>query len=199
MPTSDHTRAAGVRQAHDVSRDDVGEARNRGFEQRLERWRTARFRARQLRQNYASKFLMLQCFTSYIKGWRMAHHNVIMITAYGDVGMAVKAMKAGAFDFLEKPVRQDELLSGIERALLSLSDRPQPLDEERKTAATKIESLTGRQREILDLVLAGNPSKNIAADLQISQRTVDNHRAAIMRKVGAKSLSSLIRIAVDAS
>ena len=129
----------------------------------------------------------------------MAHHNVIMITAYGDVGMAVKAMKAGAFDFLEKPVRQDELLSGIERALLSLSHRPQPLDEERKTAASKIESLTGRQREILDLVLAGNPSKNIAADLQISQRTVDNHRAAIMRKVGAKSLSSLIRIAIAAS
>src|ERR1700730_2317733 len=79
MPTSDHTRAAGVRQAHDVSRDDVGEARNRGFEQRLERWRTARFRDRQLRQNYASKFLMLQRFTSYVKGWRMAHHNVTLI------------------------------------------------------------------------------------------------------------------------
>jgi two-component system, chemotaxis family, CheB/CheR fusion protein len=93
---------------------------------------------------------------------------------------------------------QDELLSGIERALLSLSDQPQPV-EERKTAASKIESLTGRQRQILDLVLAGNPSKNIAADLQISQRTVDNHRAAIMLKVGAKSLSSLIRIAIAAS
>ena len=66
-------------------------------------------------------------------------------------------------------------------------------------AASKIESLTARQREILELVLAGASSKNIAADLQISQRTVDNHRAAIMRKLGARSLSAMIRTALAAA
>jgi two-component system CheB/CheR fusion protein len=121
---------------------------------------------------------------------------VIMITAYGDVAMAVTAMKAGAFDFLQKPVRQSELLDCIERALNYSHERPGTA--ERNIAATKIERLTARQREILDLVLTGKPSKNIAADLHISQRTVDNHRAAIMRKLGAKTLSALIRVALAA-
>jgi two-component system CheB/CheR fusion protein len=121
---------------------------------------------------------------------------IIMITAYGDVATAVEAMKAGAFDFLQKPVRQHELLDCIERAL-KYSDE-QPGSAERKIAATKIESLTARQRRILDLVLTGAPSKKIAADLDISQRTVDSHRAVIMRKVGAKSLPDLIRIALTA-
>ncbi len=122
---------------------------------------------------------------------------VIMMTAYGDIGMAVTAMKAGALDFLQKPVRQDELLDCIERALKHSADRPRE-PAHRKAAAAKIESLTPRQSEILQLVLAGAASKNIAADLHISQRTVDNHRAAIMRKVGAKSLSALIRVALAA-
>jgi two-component system, chemotaxis family, CheB/CheR fusion protein len=121
---------------------------------------------------------------------------VIMMTAYGDVAMAVTAMKAGAFDFLQKPVRQSELLDCIERALNHSDERPGTA--ERNIAAAKIERLTARQREILDLVLTGKPSKNIAADLHISQRTVDNHRAAIMRKLGAKSLSALIRVALAA-
>src|SRR5271166_6064681 len=120
---------------------------------------------------------------------------VIMITAYSDIAMAVTAMKAGAFDFLQKPVRPNELLDSIKDALNYSNRRPaQPAD--RRIAAAKIESLTSRQREILEKVLAGSASKNIAADLQISQRTVDNHRAAIMRKVGAKSLSALIRVAL---
>jgi two-component system CheB/CheR fusion protein len=111
--------------------------------------------------------------------------------------MAVTAMKAGAFDFLQKPVRPDELLESIKDALNDPNRRPaQPADQ--RIAAAKIESLTSRQRDILEKVLAGNPSKNIAADLHISQRTVDNHRAAIMRKVGAKSLSALIRVALAA-
>ncbi|MGA9265373.1 MAG: response regulator, partial [Rhodomicrobium sp.] len=122
---------------------------------------------------------------------------VIMITAYGEIAMAVTAMKAGAFDFLQKPVRPDELLESIKNALNYSNRRPeQPVD--RRIAAAKIESLTSRQRDILEKVLAGSPSKIIAADLQISQRTVDNHRAAIMRKVGAKSLSALIRVALAA-
>lgn len=66
-------------------------------------------------------------------------------------------------------------------------------------ATDRVASLTARQREILDLVLAGHPSKNIAADIGISQRTVDNHRAAIMRKTGSKTLSALLRTALDAA
>jgi two-component system, chemotaxis family, CheB/CheR fusion protein len=132
-----------------------------------------------------------------LAGWQPSI-PVIMITAYGDVGMAVTAMKAGAFDFLQKPVGQNELLDCIKRAFAH-PDRHPVLTAERQAAAAKIESLTARQRQILDLVLAGSPSKNIAADLGISQRTVDNHRAAIMRKAGAKSLSALIRVALAAA
>jgi len=122
---------------------------------------------------------------------------VIMITAYGDVAMAVKAMKAGAFDFLQKPANPKDLLDCIERALNYSPGHPEH-SAFQETATAKVESLTGRQRQILQLVLAGHPSKNIAADLRISQRTVDNHRAAIMRKTKAKSLSALIRIALAA-
>jgi two-component system CheB/CheR fusion protein len=123
---------------------------------------------------------------------------VIILTAYGDVAMAVMAMKAGAFDFLEKPVQPDELLRCIERAL-KFSDEHYDLSADRNIAASKIESLSARQRQVLELVLAGTSSKNIAADLKISQRTVDNHRAAIMRKLGAKSLSAMIRTALAAA
>ena len=125
---------------------------------------------------------------------------VIMITAYGDIAIAVKAMKAGAFDFLQKPANPKELLDCIERALNYSPEHPEHPEHSsiRQTAMAKVGSLTGRQRQILQLVLAGHPSKNIAADLRISQRTVDNHRAAIMRKTEAKSLSALIRIALAA-
>jgi len=122
---------------------------------------------------------------------------VIMITAYGDIAIAVTAMKAGAFDFLQKPVRPDELLDCIKDAL-NYSNRRPPQPADQRIAAAKIESLTSRQRDILEKVLAGSPSKIIASELHISQRTVDNHRAAIMRKVGAKSLSALIRVALAA-
>jgi FixJ family two-component response regulator len=119
---------------------------------------------------------------------------VVVITAYGDVAMAVRAMKAGAQDFLQKPVRQDELLACIRRAFEAPGG--EPVGPEQKDAEAKMQGLTARQRQILDLVLAGAPTKTIAADLNLSQRTVDNHRAAIMRKLGAKSLPSLIRIAL---
>jgi two-component system CheB/CheR fusion protein len=77
---------------------------------------------------------------------------------------------------------------------------PEPgIDAARETAAIRVSSLTARQRQVLDLVLAGHPSKNIAADLGISQRTVDNHRAAIMRKTGSKSLPALVRTALAAA
>jgi two-component system CheB/CheR fusion protein len=121
-----------------------------------------------------------------------------VITGNGAVSMAVQAMKAGAVDFLEKPVRPEELLAGLKRALDQARDGGK-LSASRDAAATQVASLTTRQRQILDLVLAGHPSKNIAADLGISQRTVDNHRAAIMKKTGSKSMPALIRTALAAA
>ena len=122
----------------------------------------------------------------------------IVITGNGAVPMAVQAMRAGAVDFIEKPVGNRELLASIERALDQTQDAV-TLSASRETALQLVATLTTRQRQILDLVLAGHPSKNIAADLGISQRTVDNHRAAIMRKTGSKSLPALVRTALAAA
>jgi two-component system CheB/CheR fusion protein len=121
----------------------------------------------------------------------------IMITGQGDVSMAVEAMKAGAVDFIEKPIARDELFASIEHALQRTRDLAK-LSAWRQAAATRLAALTTRQRQIMDLVLAGHPSKNIAADLGISQRTVENHRAAVMKKTGSHSLSALIRLALAA-
>jgi two-component system CheB/CheR fusion protein len=125
------------------------------------------------------------------------HLPSIMITGNSDVPMAIAAMKAGASDFIEKPVGRVELLASVERALAQSRDSGKVIAL-REEAASHVAGLTGRQREIMELVLAGHPSKNIAADLGISQRTVENHRAAIMRKTGAKSLPALARLVVAA-
>jgi two-component system, chemotaxis family, CheB/CheR fusion protein len=122
----------------------------------------------------------------------------IMITGNSDVPMAVQAMKAGASDFIEKPISRSELLASVERALERSRDSNKLLAW-RETAANHIADLTPRQRQIMELVLAGHPSKNIAADLGISQRTVENHRAAIMKKTGSKSLPALARLALAAT
>jgi two-component system, chemotaxis family, CheB/CheR fusion protein len=123
--------------------------------------------------------------------------SAIMITGQGDVPMAVEAMRAGAADFIEKPVRRDELFTSIEHALEHTRDSAK-LSVRREAAATRLAGLTARQHQIMELVLAGHPSKNIAADLGISQRTVENHRAAVMKKTGSHSLSALIRLALVA-
>ena len=122
----------------------------------------------------------------------------IMITGNGEVSMAVQAMKAGASDFIEKPIGHAELLTCVDRAF------EQGRDASKKTAwredaAHHVAGLTLRQRQIMEMVLSGHPSKNIAADLGISQRTVESHRAAIMKKTGSKSLPALARLAVAAS
>ncbi len=122
----------------------------------------------------------------------------IMITGNGDVHMAVRAMRAGAVDFLEKPVGNEELLASIDRALEQMRDSAK-MSAWRDAAAARLAGLTARQRQILDLVLSGHPSKNIAADLGISQRTVENHRNAIMRKTGSKSLPALVRLVLASS
>jgi two-component system, chemotaxis family, CheB/CheR fusion protein len=120
-----------------------------------------------------------------------------MITGNSDVPMAVQAMKAGASDFIEKPVGRDELLAGTERALEQSQDATR-LSAWRQDARERIGKLTPRQRQIMEMVLAGRPSKNIAGNLNLGQRTVENHRAQIMKKMGAKSLPALARLALGA-
>ena len=121
----------------------------------------------------------------------------IMITGNSEVSEAIAAMKAGATDYIEKPISRVDLLASVERAL-KLSQNSSAHRSQRDSAVRHIASLTPRQRQIMALVLAGQPSKNIAADLGISQRTVENHRAAIMKKTGARSLPALARLAISA-
>ena len=108
------------------------------------------------------------------------------------------AIKAGAVDFIAKPVSREELVASLERAT-AISRDASKHDEWRASARSHLAGLTIRQVEVMNRVLAGEPSKNIAADLNISQRTVENHRAAIMRRTGSKSLPALARLALLAS
>lgn len=122
---------------------------------------------------------------------------VIIITGHADVPLAVEAMKAGAVDFIEKPYDDEVLLQAIRAALASYaaaSDR----DAERTEIRAKLDQLSPREREVLDGLLAGYPNKTIAYDLKLSPRTVEVHRANIMAKMGATSLSSLVRMALTA-
>lgn len=130
---------------------------------------------------------------------RAQGHNLpaIMITGNGDVAVAVDGMKAGAIDFLEKPVGAKALVASVERALAAAS-QGQSRAVGHDAAVAQLAGLTPRQHQIMDMILAGHPNKNIAADLHISQRTVENHRAAIMKRTGSTSLPDLARIAVAA-
>ena len=124
--------------------------------------------------------------------------EAILHTGNSDVPMAVQAMKAGALDFIEKPFGHGELRASIARALDQSRDSNKLLAW-RESAANHIAALTPRQRQIMNLVLAGHLSKNIAADLGISQRTVETHRASIMKKTCVKSLPALARLALAAA
>jgi two-component system CheB/CheR fusion protein len=134
-----------------------------------------------------------------LRRMREAGHTLpaVMITGNGDVTIAVDAMKAGASDFIEKPIGRAELLASVDLALERSRDAGK-LSAWRNDAANHVARLTPRQRQIMDRVLAGHPSKNIAADLGISQRTVENHRASIMAKTDSKSLPALARMALAA-
>lgn len=120
---------------------------------------------------------------------------VIIITGHADVAMAVQALKDGAADFIEKPFDEDVLLSAVGRALDSgaraFRERRQ-LDDIVSRAAT----LTPREREVMDLVVQGYPNKAVAVELCISARTVEIHRGRVMEKMGAASLSDLVRMAL---
>jgi two-component system CheB/CheR fusion protein len=126
------------------------------------------------------------------------HLPAIMITGDSDVAIAVEAMRAGATDFIEKPIGRGELIASLDRALERSRDSSKAL-EWRESAATHLAGLTPRQIQVMEMVLAGHPSKNIAADLGISQRTVENHRMRIMQRTGSKSLPALARLALIAA
>jgi two-component system CheB/CheR fusion protein len=124
--------------------------------------------------------------------------TAIMMTAHGDVRTAVEAMRAGAVDFIEKPATRADVLAAVARALEGPGDGSRRAAFRQQASALRA-SMTPRQREIMDRVLAGQPSKNIAADLNLSQRTVENHRALIMKKAGARSIPQLVRVALAGS
>jgi len=118
---------------------------------------------------------------------------IIFITGHGDVPMAVEAMQKGAVDFIQKPFRDQELLDRIGEALRTDQER-RSAREEKSEVLGKIEKLTNRERQVLDLVVTGKPNKVIAYELGVSQRTVEIHRARVMEKMQAKSLADLVRM-----
>jgi two-component system, LuxR family, response regulator FixJ len=122
---------------------------------------------------------------------------VIVMTGHGDVPIAVEALKAGAADFLEKPFDDAQLLAAVSSALAT-SQRAQ--DEQAALAgiARRLASLTPREREVLDRLVAGQPNKTIAYDLGSSPRTVEVHRARVMEKMGVRSLPELVRMTIAA-
>jgi two-component system, LuxR family, response regulator FixJ len=122
---------------------------------------------------------------------------LIVITGHGEVPLAVRAMKAGAVDFIEKPFASEAILDSLDTALARLA-APNGQDPAAVAAATKLALLSPREREVLEGLLAGLPNKTIAYDLAISPRTVEIHRARVMDKMGARSLSELVRLALAA-
>jgi two-component system response regulator FixJ len=122
---------------------------------------------------------------------------VIIMTGHGDVTLAVRAMKAGAVDFIEKPFQKAVLLGAIEQAFARLNHEVANRDQAQE-AAVKLQALTPREREVLDGLAKGLPNKSIGYDLNISPRTVEIHRANLMTKLGVRSLSEALRIAFAA-
>jgi len=121
---------------------------------------------------------------------------VIFMTGHGDVPMAVEAMQQGAFDFLQKPFRDQDLLDRIQKALARDTERRETLGEHNRIRA-HLDSLTAREREVLDLMTQGKQNKAIAQDLGVSPRTIEIHRARVMEKMNAQSIAELVRMMLD--
>jgi two-component system response regulator FixJ len=121
---------------------------------------------------------------------------IILITGHGDVDMAVAAIKIGAFDFIEKPFDENRLLASIRNAVvqgrLQMSDAA-----ELEQLQSRFNSLTLRQRQVMELAVAGLSSKEIGRQLKISSKTVENHRAWVMERIGARNLAELVRKAMQ--
>lgn len=122
---------------------------------------------------------------------------IVFLTGFADVASAVQAMKEGAVDFVEKPCARDVLLATVERAL-AIAAKTGHAAAEATRARALMESLTPREHDVLRLMVAGKPNKVMAYDLQISPRTVEIHRARVMEKLEAQSLSEAIRVALAA-
>ena len=122
---------------------------------------------------------------------------VIVITAHGDIPLAVEAMRLGAVDFLEKPF-EDEVLPASVRSALDRGGRDQRRQAERGNIEARLAALSNRERDVLRGLVAGHANKQIAYDLGISPRTIENYRANLMIKMQAGSLSDLVRMALIA-
>lgn len=121
---------------------------------------------------------------------------IVFITGHGDVPMAVRAMRRGAVDFLQKPFSDQDLLDRVQQALAEQSARREEV-ESKATIARRIASLTPREHQVMEQVVAGHANKVIANRLGMSQRTVEVHRAHIMRKMEADSLAQLVRAVLE--
>jgi FixJ family two-component response regulator len=118
---------------------------------------------------------------------------VILISGHGDIPMAVQAMKDGAFDFLQKPFRDQDLIDRINSALKLDAENRRSVDR-MADLKSRSESLTPREREVMALVVDGKANKVIAIDLGLSERTVEIHRANVMEKMGARSVAHLVKM-----
>ena len=118
---------------------------------------------------------------------------VILLTGHADVPMAVQAMKDGAFDFLQKPVREQDLIDRV-NAALKLDDENRRAVEQRQDLRRRTDSLTPREREVMAAVVDGKANKVIAVGLGLSERTVEIHRANVMEKMGARSIAHLVKM-----
>ena len=121
---------------------------------------------------------------------------IIVLTGHADVPIAIRAMKQGAHDFLQKPYSDDELLASV-RTALQIGRQIDQAEHDRAAAAKAVESLTEREREVMCLVVDGHTNKAVAAELGISEKTVEVHRARVMEKTRAGSLSELVRICLS--
>lgn len=127
------------------------------------------------------------------KGYRIP---IIFITGHGDVPMAVRAMKSGAVEFLQKPFKDQDLLICIDKTLMTLAaDREEACKAQQHRAS--FDSLTPREKTVMEMMVAGHANKVIAIDLGISQRTVEIHRSRVMKKMGVRSLAHLVQVALQ--
>jgi FixJ family two-component response regulator len=127
---------------------------------------------------------------------RQAALPVIIITGHGDIAMAVRAMKAGAADFIEKPFNEQVLLDAVHRALAQARPGEPPPSAVRAEIEARVAALTPREREVMLLIAEGRPNKVVATRLGLSTRTVETHRAKVMEKMQARSLAELVRMAI---